>query len=221
MKNIRNLLFDLDGTLVDSSATIGASIDFALDKLGVSVVGHSPITSLIGMPLLDIFRHQFEMTDEQAEFAISHYRQHYDQLAQAGSRVYDSIHQVLAILRGEGYRLFIATVKPTAIAEKVLTDLELRSYFDGIAGASMGSERRDKASIIAHALKTFELDPSQCLMIGDRDQDIFGARKNGMPCIAVTYGFGSRAELDSAGPHHVVEHSEEIVSFLLNPTMAK
>jgi phosphoglycolate phosphatase len=221
MKNIRNLLFDLDGTLVDSSRTISVCIDYALDRLGVSTSGDIPVTSIIGTPLLDVFRQQYEMTDQQAELAIAHYREHYDHLNQAGSTVYDRIHQVLTTLRTEGFHLFVATVKPTSIAEKVLGDLGLRSCFDGVAGASMSHERRDKASIIAYALRKFDLDPLQSLMIGDRDQDILGARENGLPCIAVTYGFGSRAELDSALPCHVVGHSEEIVSFLLNPSPAE
>jgi phosphoglycolate phosphatase len=103
----------------------------------------------------------------------------------------------------------------------VLSDLDLRSWFDGIAGSSMDSERRDKSSIIAHALRKFDLNPLHSMMIGDRDQDITGARDNGMPSIAVTYGFGSRNELISARPDHVVERSEEIVSLLVNPSMAK
>jgi phosphoglycolate phosphatase len=55
-------------------------------------------------------------------------------------------------------------------------------------------------------------------MIGDRDQDIFGARENGLPCIAVTYGFGSRGELESARPEHLAEHAGDIVSLLMNPS---
>ena len=85
----------------------------------------------------------------------------------------------------------------------------------------MDSRRRDKSSIIAHALRKFDLDPLRSIMIGDRDQDIIGARENGMSAIAVTYGFGSREELDSARPAHLVERSEEIVSLLVNPSMAK
>jgi phosphoglycolate phosphatase len=58
-------------------------------------------------------------------------------------------------------------------------------------------------------------------MIGDRNQDITGARENGMSAIAVTYGFGSREELRSVRPDHMVDRSEEIVSLLVNPSMAK
>jgi len=220
-KRIQNLLFDLDGTLVDSSRTIRASLEFAVRGMGVSPDGRTPTESLIGASLLDIFRGEYDMNDEQAYAAIDIYREHYDSLNQAGTRVYDNIREVLPRLRTTGYRLFLATVKPTRIAEKVLSDLELDHWFDGVAGSSLDSRRRDKSSIIAHALRKFDLDPLRSIMIGDRNQDISGAQENGMLAIAVTYGFGSREELHAARPDHVVDHSEEIVSLLVNPFMAK
>ena len=110
--------------------------------------------------------------------------------------------------------MYIATVKPTSIAKKVLSDLQLRTYFDGVAGSSMNHERRDKADIIAHALNKHELDPLQSMMIGDRAQDITGAQDNGLFAVAVSYGFGTREELDAAGPDHMVDHSLELLDLL-------
>lgn len=220
-KEIQNLLFDLDGTLVDSSRTIGMSIDFALESMAVENSRDKPIETVIGRPLLDIFRNEFNMMDAQAYQAIDIYRDYYDSLNQEGTEVYESIREVLSSLKKAGYRLFVATVKPTAIADKVLTDLDLRSCFDGISGSSLDSKRRDKSSIIAHALKSFGLDPLQSMMIGDRDQDILGARENGMPAIGVTYGFGTRQELNAAEPTHLVDHSEQIIKLLVNPSAAK
>ena len=220
-RDIQNLLFDLDGTLVDSSRTIGVSIDFALNSMEVEQPPDKPVEAMIGRPLLDIFRNEFGLTKQQAFTAIDLYRSHYDSLNQAGTIVYDRIREVLPALKKAGYRLFIATVKPTEIADKVLTDLDLRSCFDGVAGSSMDSTRRDKSSIIAHALRTFGIDPLHSMMIGDRDQDINGARENGMDAIGVTYGFGSRNELAAAQAAHVIDHSEEILALLVNPNAAK
>ena len=124
MSPVRYLLFDLDGTLVDSSQTIIASLAYALGQLGISTAVDSPVTSVIGMPLLDIFRNQYAMTDDQAESAIAHYREHYDSLDQAGSTVYDRVREALSTLQYEGFAMFIATVKPTSIAEKVLSDFQ-------------------------------------------------------------------------------------------------
>jgi phosphoglycolate phosphatase len=93
--------------------------------------------------------------------------------------------------------------------------MQLREHFDGVAGSSMGHERRDKSSIIAHALNKFELDPACSMMIGDRGQDIAGARDNGLGSIAVSYGFGSMEELRAAGPDHIVGRATEIATILV------
>ena len=215
MKGIHNLLFDLDGTLVDSRETISASLSYALDRMGLPSGIDERIDTVIGTALLDIFCNEYEMGHEQAEIAIDHYRVHYDQLRQAGTHIYPDIESVLEHLRKAGFRLYIATVKPTDIAEKVLEDMQLREHFDGVAGSSMGHERRDKSSIIAHALNKFELDPACSMMIGDRGQDIAGARDNGLVSIAVSYGFGSMEELQAAGPDHIVGRATEIAAILV------
>ena len=215
---VENVFFDLDGTLVDSSATISACIDYAMAEVGVERNSVKPVRSLIGAPLLDIFRVEFGLDGQRVDRAIDLYRERYDAMEQAGTRVYDGVLELLSALRDVGGRLFIATVKPTEIAEKVLSDLGLDAYFDGVSGSSMDHIRRDKAGIIAHALGTWGLDASRSTMIGDREQDIQGARKNGMGAIAVTWGFGSRDELDAAGPDHMVDHASDIFPLLVNPS---
>ncbi len=215
LSNIDNVLFDLDGTLVDSSGTITTCIHHALERVGVPAAPGTRMDAFIGLSLLDIFRNEFDMSQTQSDAAIAYYRDHFDALGQADSQVYADIQDVLADLRNAGYRLFVATVKPTSIAEKVLSDLQLRPYFEGVSGASMGHERRDKSGIISHAINKYKLDPARSMMIGDRGQDISGARDNGLVSVAVTYGFGSREELHAAGPDHTVNHSRGISSLLL------
>ena len=215
LAGIRNVLFDLDGTLVDSSATIAASLAHALEQMNAGPVGADFAQTVIGRPLFDIFQGEFDMSEEQALQAIDHYRLHYDALNQAGTRVYEGIPELLTTLQRAGYRLFVATVKPTGIAEKVLDDMQLRPYFEGVAGASMGPERREKAGIIAHALGRYGLKAQQSLMVGDRGEDIYGARVNGVRAIGVTYGFGSRQELASAQPMGTVGRSAELTALIL------
>jgi phosphoglycolate phosphatase len=215
MNGLRNLLFDLDGTLVDSRVTIGASLSHALERMGLSSDIDGQIDSIIGTPLLDIFCNDYGLSQCEAETAIDHYRVHYDRQGQAGTHIYPDIQDVLPELNRAGFRLFVATVKPTRIAEKVLADLQMRSWFDGVAGSSMNHERRDKSSIIAHALKKFDLDPECSMMIGDRGQDISGARDNGLYSLAVSYGFGSMEELQASRPDHIVSCSREISVLLV------
>lgn len=220
MRDIHNILFDLDGTLVDSSGAIRASLSHALECLGSEWPPDLAVESVIGMALVDILRERFGITGEQAEAGVRLYREHYDVHAQAQSRVYDQIDEVLAQLSRAGFSLYVATVKPGPIAEKVLRDMGLSPWFSGVAGSSMDHSRRGKAAIIGHALHEFGLAAEHSVMVGDRAQDITGARQNGLRAVAVTYGFGSLEELTAAGPDHIVARSGELAPLLLQPGAA-
>ena len=214
---IHNVLFDLDGTLVDSSGTIADCIAHSLRELALDAHCQTPLKSLIGLPLLDIFRDHYGLNEDQAQTAIDIYRVQYDAMKQAGTRVYEDIDSVLSTLRGSGLRLFLATVKPAPIAEKVLTDLGMRSYFAGVAGSSMDHRLRRKSEIIGHVLATWALQPEHSLMVGDRSQDIEGARANGLRSIGVGWGFGSLAELQAATPDHIVTRAADLPAIIAAP----
>jgi phosphoglycolate phosphatase len=215
MGEIHNILFDLDGTLVDSSGAIRASLAHALERAGLRLPDDRPVERLIGTPLLDIFRDEFGITGAAAEQAIADYRRHYDAEARAGTRVYDQVEDCLEALRAGGCTLVVATVKPSPIAAKVLSEMGLTRYFCGVAGSSMDHARRDKADIIRHALREFGLDAAHSVMVGDRAQDIRGARSNRLYAVGVTWGFGPAEELVAAAPDHLVDRCGEIPGLLL------
>jgi phosphoglycolate phosphatase len=215
MSDIKNVLFDLDGTLVDSSGAIRSSLVYSLDRLGAHWPDGMAVESVIGMPLLDILHERFGITGDRAELGIRYYREHYDVHARKESRVYDHVEELLERLSRANLRLFLATVKPTPIAEKVLDEMNLARWFSGVAGSSMDHSRREKSAIIGHALNAFGLAAEHSMMVGDRRQDIRGARQNGLRAVGVTYGFGSREELLEAGPDHIVACSSELGPLLL------
>jgi phosphoglycolate phosphatase len=215
MREIHNILFDLDGTLVDSSGAIRASLAHALERSGLGFPQDRPVERMIGLPLLDIFRDEFGLTGAAAERAIADYRAHYDAEAQAGTRIYDHVETCLEALRAAGCKLVVATVKPSPIAAKVLSEMGLAPYFCGVAGSSMDHARRDKGDIIRHALQTYGLDPAHSAMVGDRAQDIRGARSNRLCAVGVTWGFGSPEELAAAAPDHLVGCCSELAGLLL------
>jgi len=210
MEKIHHALFDLDGTLVDSSGAIEAAVAHALQRLGRHYPSRFAIGDRIGRPLIDIFRDDFGIVGEPAEQAIAHYREFYDRHAHIGTTVYDRVAESLERLHSSGIGLFVATVKPSPIAEKVLRDMGLARYFSGVSGSSMDHARRQKADIIRHALQQYDLKASNSVMVGDRAQDIDGARQNGLYAVGVTWGFGSIGELTAAGPDHLVACASEL-----------
>jgi len=217
MREIHNILFDLDGTLVDSSCAIRASLAHALERGGLRFPEDRPVERMIGLPLLDIFR-DLGLSGAAAERAIADYRAHYDAEAQAGTRVYDHVEGCLEALRAAGCTLIVATVKPSPIAAKVLAEMGLAPYFSGVAGSSMDHAPRDKADLIRHALCEHGLDAAHSAMVGDRAQDIRGARSNRLCAVGVTWGFGLLEELTAAGPDHLVGCCSELPGLLLRQT---
>jgi phosphoglycolate phosphatase len=214
MHKVHHILFDLDGTLVDSSGAIQASLAHALQSLGRGLPPDCAVESLIGTPLVDIFRDRFGITGAPAEQAIAQYRDHYDRHAHMGTKVYARIAETLDRLCTAGIGLYVATVKPSPVAEKVLRDMGLNRFFSGVAGSSMDHARRDKGDIIRYALQQHDLEARHSVMNGDRAQDIVGARQNGLYAIGVSYGFGSLDELQAAGPDHLVGCASEIPPLL-------
>lgn len=216
--SIGNLLFDLDGTLVDSRGTISAALVFALRRAGVPPPEPHAVRAFIGRPLLDILQLDFALPEARALAAIEDYRAHYADLGREGSSLYQRAAEQIERLAGAGYRLYLATVKPEPVAERVLNDFGLRTRFLGIAGSSLDSSRRYKADIIRHALDTFGLDPARSLMIGDRDEDIGGARRHGLRAVGAGWGYGGMDELRAAGAEHVAAGFDDLADYLLrNP----
>ena len=99
LSNIKNLLFDLDGTLVDSRDTISASLEHALGQVGAQTGASIRVESVIGKPLLDIFQDHFELGAGRATRAVGIYREYYDSLAHQGTQVYQNVPEVLAKLK--------------------------------------------------------------------------------------------------------------------------
>lgn len=110
----------------------------------------------------------------------------------------------------------MATSKPEGFARQILKHFELFDYFDLVAGANMDGSRRLKGDVIAHALTSAQVsDLSATIMIGDREHDIIGAKKNGLDAIGVLYGFGNREELKKAGATYIATNAEELQGRLL------
>jgi len=207
-----SILFDLDGTVVDSKPGILASCDAALRALG-----HRPdgldVGHLIGPPLEEMLAEVLGGfgDDRVAEAALA-YRDHYGSAGFLETTVYPGLATALDELRALRARLYIATSKRTIFAEKILGHLGLIQLFEGVHGSEPGGAVDGKADVIAGVLRRHDLTADRCLMVGDRRQDVEGARTNGVSAIGVLWGYGDRQELASAGVMHIAERPDELVS---------
>lgn len=209
------ILFDLDGTLTDPKVGITGSVAYALESFGIHIENHDDLCCFIGPPLLDSFMEYYGMSEEDANRAIAKYRECFSVTGLFENEVYHGIPQLLRQLKDAGKTLIIATSKPAVFSQRILDHFDLSQYFTFLSGSELDGTRNDKAEVISYALEQCGItDLSQVIMIGDRKHDIIGARKNGLPCIGVLYGYGDRAEHESAGADYIVETVDELKALL-------
>ena len=193
------ILFDLDGTLIDSEAGIANSIQYALERLGAPSPPREELRAWIGPPLRVTFPLALGDDLEAVERAVDYYRERFSTVGWREHAVYAGIDAVIEALAGRGDRLAVVTTKPDLYAEKIVRSLPFGTLFERVYAAQPGSRDSEKAAMIARALRDFSSVAEDAVMIGDRHFDIDGARANGVRAIGAGWGFGSHEELRAAG----------------------
>jgi phosphoglycolate phosphatase len=206
------VLLDLDGTLIDSQPGIQASCLAALRALGHQPVETPDLTGMIGPPIEDIMQILLRpYGDDRIGHAVAAYRAHYGESGLLGSVPYPGIGHALDQMKRSGLRLFLATSKREVFARRILEHLKFTTYFDSIHGSVPGGALDHKPELLAHVVSEHGLSPTHCVMVGDRRHDISGAHAVGLRGLGVLWGYGSRAELETAGADGLVETPGELV----------
>lgn len=208
-----NLLFDLDGTLTDPFPGITNSILHSLARLGRPLPERNSLKWCIGPPLQKSFAQLLNTEDTQLiDSAVAHFRQYFSTNGLYENSVYDGILAALKQFKDQAHPLFVATSKPEIYARKILDHFELTPLFTGIHGSELNGIRSDKTELLCHLLKQQQLSPQDCVMLGDREHDMIGARSNGIKSVGVLWGYGSRQELLAAGADSCLEFTDQLIT---------
>lgn len=210
--NYTAIFFDLDGTLTDSSEGITKCAQLALSHFGIPVPDTDALKVFIGPPLRETFP-RFGVPEERVEEAVSVFRSRYTTVGKFENRPYDGIRQVLETLLERGLKLYVATSKPQETAVEILDKFDLSRYFRLICGATMDGKRDSKESVIAYLLEQTGTG-EKAVMVGDTAYDVIGANAFSIPTIGVSWGFGSREEMEVAGAVSVVDTMAELLEAL-------
>ena len=211
---MRIVFLDLDGTLTDPKPGITRSIRHALHALGHAAPAEDALTWCIGPPLLQSFVGL--LGDEAtARRALALYRERFAKTGLYENRVYDGVPEMLTRLCDAGFGLNLATSKPHVYASRITAHFGLDHWLDGVFGSKLDGARADKTALLAHALEETGAAPGQAVMLGDREHDIIGARNNGMAGIGALWGYGTQAELQTAGADRLAtspEHAADLIA---------
>jgi phosphoglycolate phosphatase len=206
------VLFDLDGTIVDSRAPFATSMNYALGAHGQAQRKPEELWHYLGPPTHQTFAELLGDDPQLVDAAIATYREHYARTSAETTLVYAGIPELLRHLHGR-VPLAVATSKVVTAAVPLLESLGLAELFDVISGPLPSAINESKAVTVAQALAALG-GPRAAVMIGDRCYDVIGAREHGVPTIGVLWGAGTEAELREAGADAIVSSPDEIPPLL-------
>lgn len=193
-----HVFFDLDGTLTNPKVGIANCIRHALEILETPVPSEAEMDQWIGPPLQESFTILLKSPDRAAQ-GVALYRDRFATVGLFENHVYEGIPEMLATLSAAAHTLWVTTSKPQIFAERITQHFQLSQFFAKVYGSDLDGTRTHKADLLAHVLQTENIDPVEAIMVGDRRQDILGAKQNGIRAIGVLWGFGSKGELQDAG----------------------
>ncbi|MGE4454087.1 MAG: HAD hydrolase-like protein [Sphaerochaeta sp.] len=213
--NFKLAIFDLDGTLMNTSPGIFASANATVEKLGLPPEHDvNQLSKFIGPPITQCFVKVYNLDPSLIEEAISLYRVEYDTHGRFNAQPYPGIPQLLSDLKNKGYLLAVGTLKYEELARQMLEHFNLDGYFDSIRGADLDSTL-SKADIVHNVLKDLSIEAKDAVLIGDTLHDQNGAGDANVQFIAVDWGFGfPKGHVKDDSTFAVARSAEELLSLL-------
>ncbi len=208
-------IFDLDGTLMDTSPGIFASANATIEKLGLPPE-HNPeqLRKFIGPPITQCFVKVYDLDPSLIDKAVSIYRMEYNQHGRFGAKPYCGMEETLKELKRRGYLLAVGTLKYEPLASEMMEYFGLAPYFDSIRGSDAASSL-SKADIINMVLLDLNVKAQETVLVGDTIHDQIGAQQAGVAFIAVDYGFGfPRGQHKEDSMYAVVDSAKALLTLL-------
>ncbi len=217
----RAVLFDLDGTLVDSVPDLAAAVDGMLRQLQLPEAGESQVRNWVGNGMVNLI--QRALTGD-IHFAPDHpalqrfdealplFQSSYDASNGQFSRLYEGVAVGLRALQQQGLRLAVVTNKPERFTLPLLEQLGIADCFSVIIGGDTLPQRKPDPAPLLEAARRLQVEPAACLMVGDSRHDIEAARNTGMKVVAVPYGYNHGDDISLSQPDQLVSRIDQLVA---------
>lgn len=190
------VIFDLDGTLMDTSDGVIKSIEYTIEKLGYEPLTSDVVRTFIGPPIQNSFRNTYGLNDEETAKAASTFRNAYKDVFLFNAEIYTGMLDFLKKLRSAGIKTSVATYKREDYTRKLLDKFELKQYFDFIMGSDMEG-KLTKSDIVKSCIEFSGVDRSKTVLVGDTVHDAVGAQQQQVDFIGVTFGFGFKTKQEA------------------------
>jgi phosphoglycolate phosphatase len=207
----RAVLFDLDGTLVDSYAALSEAVNHARRAHGLHELSAGRIRDFVGDGLDKMLQRAFE-TSEVPKSAQIAFEERYDEICCAKSKVLDDVEDTIAALHELGVAMAVCTNKPTSFSKKILAFLELAPFFRAIVGPDLAGARKPAAQHVLHTLAATNCAADEALFVGDMPIDVHAARNSGIDVAVVPTGSSSPEALRAAHPDHYLQRFSDLLA---------
>ncbi|MDE7338872.1 MAG: HAD-IA family hydrolase [Bacteroidales bacterium] len=218
MNRFKAVIFDLDGTLIDSKEDLGLATNRVLCGRGYAAwpveqygifMGHG-LRALTEQALPEASR-----TDEEIDRCHALILEDYGRNCMVKTRLYAGIDKVLDHLAEKGVRMGVLTNKPHAIACRIVEGLLGAWHFDFVQGGQEGLPLKPEPDGVHRFCRQVQVEPEETLFVGDSDVDVMTASNAGLCCLGVSWGFRGRRELEEAGAWRVIDKAEEMIGLFL------
>jgi phosphoglycolate phosphatase len=215
MGKYKCVIFDLDGTIANTKPGIINGFKYALGKMGTQYL-NAHDDDIIGPSLYDSFSRFYHFSDEKSIEAVKIYRQYYKEKGMYEYELYDGIEELLAKLQANAVTLALATTKYKAFAEQMLAHSNLISYFNCVIGSNEDGSFSSKKELLGYVREFTNHKANECVMIGDRYYDAYGAQLQNMDFVWVKYGYGKEKEFEEIRVKYMASDAREIFDIIMN-----
>lgn len=209
------VLFDLDGTLVDSYAALAEAVNFARREHGRDDLPAGRVRDFVGEGLDTLLQRAFEVIDVPASVRAA-FETRYDEICCTESRILAGVEPTLAALSSLGVTMAVCTNKPTAFSRKILEYLRLTPHFRAVVGPDLAGARKPDGMHVRRTLEEAGCSGAAAVLVGDMPIDVQAAHSGGIAAAVVPSGSSSREELIAARPDHLLERFSDVLSLVAN-----
>lgn len=218
--NIKAVAFDLDGTLVNSAPGLASAVDNTLQEFGFSPAGVERVSTWIGNGVEILLQRAFAwakgviLDEQQKNRALKQFNHHYSRSVIEGTTLYPAVKSTLQKLQDRDMPIAIVTNKPKIFVQPIVTYLGINEYVSLIIGGDEVTNKKPDPAMILQVLAHFGLQKSQLLLVGDSKNDIQAARRAGIACIGMEYGYNYGQPIAEEKPDQVLRSLEQLLPLL-------
>ncbi len=210
--HIRGVVFDLDGTLIDSYDAIAESLNAALEAEGLAPLGVEQVRGMVGLGLETLIGRA--MGEDRVERGVRHFRERYERICFERTSLLPEVAHTLDALYRRGYRMAVASNKPSHFGWRLLEGLHVRKYLDTVLGPDVVKHKKPHPEMLQRAMQAMRVGVGETLYVGDMEVDVETARAAGVPVVVVPTGSRSKEALERSGADGLIGSFKDLLTLL-------